>query len=63
MVMKTNFKNKSGTNKTKNNKIEKTSDTLTQEEFEDYVIKSGARGSFMVYRSKRKNDELGIDEL
>lgn len=61
--MKTNFKNKSGTNKTKNNKIEKTSDTLTQEEFEDYVIKSGARGSFMVYRSKRKNDELGIDEL
>ena len=61
--MKTNFKNKSGTNKTKNNKIEKTSDTLTQEEFEDYVIKSGTRGSFMVYRSKRKNDELGIDEL
>jgi hypothetical protein len=61
--MKTNFKNKSKTDKIKNKKTEKPNDTLTQEEFEDYVIKSGARGSFMVYRSKRKNDELGMDEL
>ena len=36
---------------------------LTQKEFEDYVIKSGARGSFMIYRSQKKDDELGIDEL
>ena len=36
---------------------------LTQEEFEEYVIKSGAKGSFMVYRSNSKEDELGIDEL
>ena len=61
--MKTNFKNKSKINKIKNEKTVKSNDTLTQEEFEDYVIKSGARGSFMVYRSKKKNDELGMDEL
>ena len=36
---------------------------LTQEEFEEYVINSGAKGSFMVYRSNSKEDELGIDEL
>ena len=49
-------------------KTEKTNDEneekpLTQAEFEEYVIKSGAKGSFMVYRSKNKKDELGIDEL
>ena len=31
--------------------------------FEDYMLKSGASGSFMVYRSNKKDDELGIDEL
>ena len=36
---------------------------LTPEEFEEYVIKSGARGSFMIYRSKKKDEEMGIDEL
>jgi len=36
---------------------------LTAEEFEDFIIKSGAKGSFMVYRSKKKDDELGIDKL
>ena len=36
---------------------------LTPEEFEEYVINSGAKGSFMVYRSKKKDDELGIDTL
>jgi len=36
---------------------------LTPEEFEEYVINSGAKGSFMIYRSKNKDDELGIDEL
>jgi hypothetical protein len=35
----------------------------TKEEFEDFMIKSGAKGSFMVYRSKDKKDELGIDKL
>ena len=36
---------------------------LTPEEFEEFVIKSGAKGSFMIYRSKNEKDELGIDEL
>lgn len=36
---------------------------LTQEEFEDFIIKSGAKGSFMVYRSSKKDDELGLDSL
>lgn len=36
---------------------------LTPEEFEEFVVNSGARGSFMIYRSKNKDEELGIDEL
>ncbi len=64
--MKTNFKTK------KESIISKTSKTklpnqnkkdLTQEEFEEYVSKSGAAGSFMIFRSKNKKDELGIDQL
>jgi hypothetical protein len=59
--MKTNFR------KIKKNSeeiIEKNqSKELTPEEFEEYVIKSGARGSFMIYRSKNKDEEMGIDEL
>jgi hypothetical protein len=46
--------------------IQKTNDEekqLTPAEFEDYVIQSGAKGSFMVYRSKKEEEELGIDEL
>jgi|TARA_B110000263_G_scaffold103389_1_gene90386 hypothetical protein len=63
--MKTNFKkiqSQDNTEKdTVTNVTEKTD--LSQEEFEKYVIESGAKGSFMVYRSKNKEDELGIDEL
>ncbi len=65
--MKTNFKkiesqdfNKKEIETTNNDSQEK---PLTQEEFEEYVINSGAKGSFMVYRSNSKEDELGIDEL
>ena len=36
---------------------------LSKEEFEDFIVKSGAKGSFMIYRSPKKDDELGIDEL
>jgi len=36
---------------------------MTDEEFEKFIIESGARGSFMIYRSKNKEDELGLDEL
>jgi len=36
---------------------------LTKEEFEEYITKSGAKGSFMVYRSSNPDEELGLDEL
>ena len=43
---------------------------LTDDEFEEYVIKQGLKywtnksaGSFIIFRSKEKNDELGIDNL
>jgi hypothetical protein len=36
---------------------------LTPKEFEEFVLKSGAKGSFMIYRSENKDEELGIDEL
>ena len=62
--MKANFKiikNEDGTvveeKKSKNN------DELTEEEFEEYMSKAGAVGSFMVFRSNTKKDELGIDSL
>ncbi|SVD91148.1 uncharacterized protein METZ01_LOCUS444002 [marine metagenome] len=64
--MKTNFKKiQSPDNK---EPLEKpgleTEKELSQEEFEQYVINSGAKGSFMIYRdSKSKKDELGIAEL
>ena len=61
--MKTNFrKNDSSSNlPPQNNNEDK--QNLTQEEFEDFIVKSGAKGSFMVYRSTKKENELGIDEL
>ena len=63
--MKTNFRKdenslKSDENTTSN--IEEQKD-LTQEEFEEYIIKSGVKGSFMVYRSDKKDEELGLEEL
>ena len=52
-------------NMTKTMKIKHLKDTkeLTRKEFEEYLVKSGATGSFMVYRSEKKDDELGIDQL
>ena len=63
--MKTNFKTKKeSTNDSSHKKTSsKTTNDLTQEEFEEYVSKSGAAGSFMIFRSKNKKDELGIDEI
>lgn len=69
--MKTNFK-KNNSNSSESN--EKTSDfviqghkvpekKLTKEEFEEYIVSSGAKGSFMVYRSEKKDEELGLEEL
>ena len=61
--MKTNFKKeKEVENHDKSDKNSKNTD-LTKEEFEEFIIKSGAKGSFMVYRSDKKEDELGLDEL
>tara|TARA_B100000029_G_C17561192_1_gene953437 strand:- start:1351 stop:1539 length:189 start_codon:yes stop_codon:yes gene_type:complete len=62
--MKTNFKNEKKTGSGK--KLEKDDSKkkdITKEEFEEFIIKSGAKGSFMVYRSNKKDDELGMDEL
>jgi hypothetical protein len=36
---------------------------ITAEEFEDFIVKSGAAGSFMIFRSDKKEAEMGIDEL
>jgi hypothetical protein len=61
--LKTNFK------ENKKEIIEEKTDSLNQkkvlspEEFEKFIINSGAKGSFMVYRSTKKDDELGIDKL
>ena len=64
--MKTNFKKiQSPDNKETLEKPDlETEKELSQEEFEQYVITSGAKGSFMIYRdAKKKKDELGIEEL
>tara|TARA_Y100000590_G_scaffold86224_1_gene96596 strand:+ start:6794 stop:7015 length:222 start_codon:yes stop_codon:yes gene_type:complete len=36
---------------------------ITAEEFEEFIVKSGAAGSFMIFRSDKKETEMGIDEL
>lgn len=36
---------------------------ISRSEFEDFIIKSGAKGSFMVYRSTKQDDELGLEQL
>ena len=64
--MKTNFRKKNESrsdDKSTSNLIENEKKNFTKEEFENYLLQSGAAGSFMVFRSKQKNDELGLDEL
>ena len=55
--MKTNFK-KTDTGDYKKydeyDEIKNNSSELTQEEFEEFIVKSGAKGSFMVYRTDKK---------
>ena len=36
---------------------------LSQSEFEEFIIKSGASGSFMVFRSDKPEEELGFEEI
>ena len=60
--MKANFKiDKSVSNTEAQNSIQ--SEDLTEVEFEEFLSKAGAVGSFMVFRSQKKDDELGIDSL
>ena len=53
--MKTNFKKiQSPDNKETSEKPDtETEKELSQEEFEQYVINSGAKGSFMIYRDAK----------
>lgn len=63
--MKANFKINEDDEETKNQElpVEEKKD-VTDEEFENYIIKTGAAGSFMVFRNfKKKEDELGLDEI
>lgn len=63
--MKTNFRKSKNDSTAEHNDTETNIDktNLTREEFEEYVSKTGAKGSFMVYRSAKKDEELGLDEL
>jgi len=61
--MKTNFRKDKDESSTHENETHSEQKDLTQEEFEEYIAKSGAKGSFMVYRSSKKDEELGLDEL
>ena len=51
------------TNTEKESKTTNTEKEFTENEFEEFVSNSGAKGSFMIYRSTKKDDELGLDEL
>jgi len=64
--MKTNFhikKNNSEESITKELDDEISNKDFSKEEFEEFILKSGAKGSFMIYRSEKKEDELGLEEL
>lgn len=63
--MKTNFKISKSQQSDLNDTAtqNKKSSGITQEEFEDFILQSGAVGSFMIFRSTKKEDELGLEEL
>ena len=64
-MIKSNFKI-SKESKADEQKVEKeveVHEDLSQKEFEEFVSKSGAAGSFMIFRSEEKDTELGIDQL
>ena len=62
--MKANFKVKKSDSLSKIENKESQDEKLSQEDFEHFIVKSGAKGSFMVYRSSNKDDdELGLDSL
>jgi hypothetical protein len=64
-MIKANFKlsnQKNTAEKAKDENREETKE-LSSTEFEDFIVKSGAAGSFMIFRSEKKDEELGLDEL
>ena len=62
--MKANFKIKKSKKQDTSINDSQERTEITEEEFEEYMCKMGAAGSFMVFRSNRKkDDELGIEEL
>ena len=63
--MKANFKiNDDKKPENKETPVEEEKTDVTDEEFENYIVKTGAAGSFMVFRNfKNKEDELGLDEI
>lgn len=64
-MIKSNFKI-TKESKADNQRIEKEIEekkNYSQKEFEEFVSKSGAAGSFMIFRSEEKDTELGIDQL
>ena len=63
--MKTNFKSSNTVTHEKNIKepIAGSKKDFTEEEFEEFILKTGAVGSYMVFRSGKKDDEMGLDSL
>jgi hypothetical protein len=59
-ISKSNETDKKGSTNNNNDDLRK---DLTKSEFEEFIVKSGAAGSFMVFRSEKKKDELGLDQL
>jgi len=42
---------------------ENTRKDMNKDEFENFIIHAGGSGSFMIFRSNKKDEELGLDEL
>jgi hypothetical protein len=63
--MKTNFQKNKIVEHPKESLTPKNGDKkdYTQSEFEEFIIKSGAVGSYMIFRSEDEEEEMGISEL
>lgn len=62
--MKANFKVNKETKNSESNSQTSDNKEISEEEFEDYISKAGAAGSFMIFRSdKNKDDELGLEQI
>lgn len=60
-MLKANFHIDEDTNS--DSKISENND-ISEEEFEDFIEKAGAAGSFMIFRSdKNQDDELGLEQI